>query len=119
MIRSAVVLDGSVELKVELEPRGGASVQPAAGGLDIHVSRRPDLDLHLHANRPLDSLRTSHHLESGDRLDLVLSWGGSHRHHRVDAEAPLVATAEAWRRWMGAFQYAGPEAPLVRRAALT
>jgi alpha,alpha-trehalase len=119
LIRSAVVLDGSVELKVELEPRGGALVQPAASGLDVHVSRRPDLELHLRSNRPLDSLRTTHHLEVGDRLDLVLSWGGSHRHHRVDAEALLSATADAWRNWMGAFHYAGPEANLVRRAALT
>jgi hypothetical protein len=37
-IRSAVVLDGSVRLRIELEPRGGATAQPAAGGL----SESPD-----------------------------------------------------------------------------
>src|SRR5262245_65345792 len=35
LVRSAVVLDGSVQLGVELKPRGGASVQPSAGGLHI------------------------------------------------------------------------------------
>jgi GH15 family glucan-1,4-alpha-glucosidase len=31
----------------------------------------------------------------------------------------LDATADAWRRWMRGFTYAGPEAPMVSRAALT
>src|SRR5215475_2474926 len=47
LIRSAVVRDGSVRVRVELEPRGGASAQAAAGGLSVHVPRRPDLELHL------------------------------------------------------------------------
>src|SRR5262245_55667721 len=33
LVRSATVLDGSVQLLVELKPRGGGSVQPTAGGL--------------------------------------------------------------------------------------
>ena len=119
LVRSAVVLDGSVELRVELEPRGGGSVQPTAGGLHIRPSRQPSLNLHLRANHPLDSLRTSHHLDAGARLDLVLSWGGPQRHHRFDAESLLKNTADAWRRWMLSFQYDGPEADLVRRAAIT
>src|SRR5215475_4797178 len=35
LVRSAVVLDGSVQLRVELEPRGGGSVRPTAGGLYV------------------------------------------------------------------------------------
>ena len=31
----------------------------------------------------------------------------------------LEATANAWRRWMAACDYAGPEASLVRRSAIT
>src|SRR5262249_6190500 len=42
LIRSAVVRDGSVRVRVELEPRGGASAQAAAGGLSVRVPRRPD-----------------------------------------------------------------------------
>jgi GH15 family glucan-1,4-alpha-glucosidase len=119
LIRSAVVLDGSIRLRVEIDPRGGASAQPAAGGLSVEAWRRHDLDLHLRCNRPLDSLRTVHALEAGDHLDLVLSWGGAHRHHRFGAEELLAATARGWRRWMEGFDYDGPEAALVRRAALT
>src|SRR5262245_24494578 len=37
LIRSAVVLDGSVRLRVELEPRGGASAHAAAGGLSVEA----------------------------------------------------------------------------------
>src|SRR5215468_1072772 len=71
LVRSAVVLDGSVQLRVALEPRGGGSVQPAAGGLHIRPSRQPSLNLHLRANRRLESLCTSHRLDAGERLDLV------------------------------------------------
>jgi len=119
LIRSAVVLDGSVRLRVELDPRGGASAQAAAGGLSVEVWGRHDLDLHVRCNRPLGSLRSMHELHAGDRLDLVLSWAGAHRHHRFDEEELLVATASSWRRWMEDFHYEGPEATLVRRAALT
>jgi GH15 family glucan-1,4-alpha-glucosidase len=119
LIRSAVVLDGSVRVRVELEPRGGASAQAAAGGLSVDAWRRPDLDLHVRCNRTLDALRSVHELRAGDRLDVVLSWGGAHRHHRFDGAELLVATARSWRSWMEGFDYEGPEAALVRRAALT
>src|SRR5262249_59087398 len=39
LVRSAIVLDGSVQLRVEFQPRGGGSVQPTAGGLHIRPSR--------------------------------------------------------------------------------
>jgi alpha,alpha-trehalase len=60
-----------------------------------------------------------HPLEQGERLDVVLSWGRSRRHHALDAEAMLGATADSWRRWMRGFRYSGPEETLVRRAAIT
>jgi GH15 family glucan-1,4-alpha-glucosidase len=119
LIRSAVVLEGSVRLRVELEPRGGASAQAAADGLSVEAYGRHDLDLHVRCNRPLESLRTVHKLRAGDRLDVVLSWAGGHRHHRFTPEELLAATASSWRRWVEGFHYQGPEAALVRRAALT
>ncbi|MFD0330832.1 glycoside hydrolase family 15 protein [Streptacidiphilus monticola] len=119
LVRSAVVLDGDVNLRVDLEPRGGALASAMFSGLEIHVPRRPDLRLHLRSNRPLDSLHSRHELRQGDRLDLVLSWGRFHRHHRFDAEAMLDATAAAWRRWMTGFRYQGPQEQLVRRSAIT
>ena len=119
LIRSAVVLDGSVNLRVELEPRGGGLAHLAAGGLSVEAWGRHDLDLHVRCNRPVESLRSVHELSAGDRLDVVLSWSGAQRHHRFSEQELLVATGSAWRRWMEGFQYEGPETDLVRRAALT
>jgi alpha,alpha-trehalase len=119
LVRSAVVLDGTVRLRAELRPRGGAQSRALASGLEVRASRRRDLRLHLRSNRSLTGLHDVHKLEQGDRLDLTLSWGRVHRHHRFDPEAVLRETAEAWRRWMRNFGYGGPQEPLVRRAAIT
>src|SRR5215469_3492311 len=119
LVRSATVLAGHVRLRVDVEPRGGAHARPALGGLEVQAARRPELRLHLRSNRPLGGLHTVHDLAAGDRLDLVLSWGRSMRHHTFDAAELLAGTADAWRRWMTHFSYAGPQEPLVRRAAIT
>jgi GH15 family glucan-1,4-alpha-glucosidase len=119
LVRSAVVLAGSVRLRVDVEPRGGAEVRSAFNGLAVECPRLPDVRLHLRSDRTLSGLRSTHDLREGDRLDLVLSWGRIHRHHPLDAEARLRETAEAWRRWMAGFDYEGPEPALVRRSAIT
>ncbi|MER6332495.1 glycoside hydrolase family 15 protein [Streptomyces sp. NPDC001034] len=119
LVRSAVVLDGYVRLRADLEPRGGGQAHALFSGLEVRPHRGPGLRLHLRSNRPLAGLRTTHDLQQGDRLDLVLSWGRFHRHHRFDTDAMLKGTADAWRRWMRHCDYAGPQAALVRRAALT
>ncbi|MFB4284272.1 MULTISPECIES: glycoside hydrolase family 15 protein [unclassified Nonomuraea] len=119
LVRSAVVQAGTVRLRAELEPRGGGQARALYGGLEMRVSRRPDLRLHLRSNRPLTGPRTAHDLQEGDRLDLVLSWGRIHRHHRFDPEAMLRQTAEAWRRWMRKCSYRGPQEALVRRSVIT
>ncbi|MGW0763261.1 glycoside hydrolase family 15 protein [Streptomyces sp. NPDC002814] len=119
LVRSAVVLAGHVRLRADLEPRGGAQTRNLFSGLEVRPLRRPDLRLHLRSNRPLTGLHSTHDLHQGERLDLVLSWGRFHRHHRLDTDAMLRATADAWRRWMQHFAYDGPEEPLVRRSAIT
>ena len=119
LMRSAVVLEGSVRVRVEIDPWGGATARAAAGGLGVAARRRPDLDLHVRSNRTLEGLRSVHELHAGERLDLVLSWRGGHRHHRFDETELLAATARSWRRWIERFDYDGPETALVRRAALT
>ncbi|MFF2662878.1 glycoside hydrolase family 15 protein [Kitasatospora sp. NPDC058032] len=119
LVRSAVVLDGRVRLRAELEPRGGARTRALFSGLELRPVRRPGLRLHLRSNRPLHGLHSTHDLRQGDRLDLVLSWGRFHRHHRVDTDAMLKGTVDAWRHWMRHFDYDGPQQALVRRAAVT
>jgi GH15 family glucan-1,4-alpha-glucosidase len=119
LVRSAVVLAGNVRLRVDLTPRGGGQARELLSGLDVQAARRPDLRLHLRCSRPLAGLQGTHDLDQGDRLDLVLSWGRFHRHHRFDAETMLRATADAWRRWMSHFRYRGPAEAMVRRSAIT
>ncbi|MFF0079088.1 glycoside hydrolase family 15 protein [Streptomyces canus] len=119
LVRSAVVLDGHIRLRMDLEPHGGAHTRPLFSGLELQPSRRPDLRLHLRSNRPITGLHSTHDLHQGDRLDLVLSWGRFHSHHRFDTDAMVRGTIDAWHRWMDHFTYDGPEEPLVRRAAIT
>jgi alpha,alpha-trehalase len=119
LVRSVVVLAGSARVQVSVEPRGGALAHPAFSGLEVRAFSRPHIRLHLRANRTLTGLQGVHELAQGDRLDLVLSWGRFHRHHRFDVDVRLRETAEAWRRWMANFHYDGPQEAMVRRAAIT
>src|SRR5262245_19484696 len=89
LVRSVTVLDGNVRLRVELEPRGGAQTWMAASGMRLIPSRWPDLPLHLRSSRPLSGLHGVYELRQGDALDLVLSWGRFHRHHRFDTGTML------------------------------
>jgi alpha,alpha-trehalase len=56
---------------------------------------------------------------AGDRLDLVLGWGGDSMFARRSLEQRLEATRAAWRGWLDCFHYSGPREPLVRRSAIT
>jgi hypothetical protein len=114
LVRSVVVLAGSARIEVSVEPRGGAQAHPA-----FRAFSRPDMRLHLRANRALTGLQSIHELAEGDRLDLALSWGRFHRHHRFDADTMLRETAGALRRWMANFRYDAPQEAMVRRAAIT
>jgi glucose-6-phosphate 1-dehydrogenase len=119
LVRAAVVLEGSVRLRVSVQPRGGARVRSAFNGLTLECTRQPGLRLHLRSNRALPGLQYTDELRQGERCNLVLSWGRFHRHHKLDAEARLVETVDVWRRWMAGFHYDGPEPAMVRRAAIT
>lgn len=119
LVRSALVIEGRVRLAVEVSPRGGAEVRPVLSGLEIRPHTRPRLRLHLRSNRPMSGLHTTYDLAQGEQLDLGLSWGRFHRHHRFDAGSMLRDTATAWRSWLSGCSYAGPQQQLVRRAAIT
>ncbi|MCP2279277.1 Glycosyl hydrolases family 15 [Nocardia amikacinitolerans] len=119
LVRSAIVVDGHVRVNVDVAPRGGGEVRPVFSGLEIRAKSQPGLRLHLRGNRPLTGLHSTYDLEQGERLDLVLSWGRFHRHHRFDASSMLHDTASAWRFWLTGCSYDGPREPLVRRAAIT
>ena len=119
LLRSVVVLDGSVRLQVEVEPRGGATVEAHGQGLRIRASRHPDVDLRMLATVPLDGLRTTVDLRDGEQAHFILRWAGAG--HRRDFQAPalLEATLDGWRRWMGTLVYDGPQEQVVRRSVIT
>jgi GH15 family glucan-1,4-alpha-glucosidase len=120
LLRSVRVLAGRVRLRIELEPRGGATVEPRGGGLRVRPTDRPDLDLHLITSTPLPGLPTHVDLETGDRLDLLLRWRpGAYRTPAVAFDRLLDATRAAWRAWTRRLTYDGPQRELVRRSAIT
>ncbi len=119
LLRCVEVVDGRVRLRVELEPRDGAFASRRAEGLALRPRTRPELDLHLASSHPLEGPRSTLDLAAGDRLDLVLRWGGHSMFARRTVEQRLEATRAAWRRWLTSFQYKGLREPLVRRSAIT
>jgi alpha,alpha-trehalase len=120
LLRSARVLAGRVRLRVQLEPRGGATVEARGGGLRVRPAGRPDLDLHLVSSTPLPGLPTQIELAAGDRLDLLLRWRpGAHRPPAVAFDRLVDATRAAWRTWTRRLAYDGPQRELVRRSAIT
>ncbi|MDP8958693.1 MAG: glycoside hydrolase family 15 protein [Actinomycetota bacterium] len=120
LLRLVEVLQGPVRLQVQVEPRGGAEAEERAGGLRLQAPMRPELDLQLSSTAPLQGLRSTLSLREGERLGLLLSWGGSPSRHRpIPFEQLMAAILEAWSRWIGRFRYEGPQEPLVRRSAIT
>ena len=119
LLRSVAVLDGTVRLLVDIEPRGGATLERCGGGLRIRVDRRPELDLRLLATVPLDGLHTALELGAGQQAHFVLRWGGGGHGRNLHAPASLQATLDGWRRWMRNLDYEGPQQPIVRRSVVT
>jgi alpha,alpha-trehalase len=119
LLRSVVVLDGSVRLEVDLEPRGGATAESHGQGIRVRAARRPDLDLRLVATVALDGLRTTVDLQQGEQAHFILRWAGAG--HRRDFQPPalLQATRDGWQRWMRTLIYDGPQDAVVRRSILT
>jgi alpha,alpha-trehalase len=120
LVRLVEVLDGKVDLKVEILPWGGAEAERSTCGLRIRCRRFPDIDLTVASSLPLGGLQSAHSLQKGDRLHLLLRWsGGSHRHALVRVADPLRETIDVWRRWAQHISYDGAQRDQVRRSAIT
>lgn len=122
LLRSVVVLDGRVRLRVVIEPRGGARAEHLGEGLCFRCAGRRDIELHLSASRSEAVSGTSSvvDLHAGEGLELVLRWGKRlPGHSHIPPEERLSATVDGWHRWLRQFAYDGPERSLVRRSAIT
>jgi GH15 family glucan-1,4-alpha-glucosidase len=120
LIRQIEVLAGSVQLRVELKPRGGMEVTARSGGMALHCSALPELDLHLWSSQELPGPQSVLALDAGAQMSLVLRWaGGSARNQPYQPATLLQNTLTAWQRWTAHIQYDGPQRALVYRSAIT
>jgi alpha,alpha-trehalase len=109
LLRQVEVLHGRTRLRINVAPHKGARVEGRAGGLLLRYPSRPELDLQLFSTVPLQGLGTIHELDPGERLHLVLRWGGgAYSHTQVSPNDLLRGTVDAWRRWMRGFRLSGP-----------
>jgi GH15 family glucan-1,4-alpha-glucosidase len=120
LLRFVEILEGDVRLRIDFEPRGGATFRERRGSLSIRSVDRSQLDLRLSSSISLQGLNTVMELREGARLHLTLRWGGcAGREKTLSAEESLRSTRDSWRRWANRISYEGPQRELVRRSALT
>ncbi len=120
LLRSVMVVEGTLTLRIHIEPRGGAEIEPRDGGVRIRCRAQPNLMLSLDSTVPLTELRTSITLKAGRSRHLLLCWRSSHAHPpSFDPQQRYEDTVTVWRRWMSHLEYRGPQAALVRRSAIT
>ena len=120
LLRTATVVEGRIDLRIHLDPRGGAETEPRDGGIRLRCQAQPDLNLHLYATIPLTGLRTSVTIKAGQSIHLLLCWRpGSAPSPRFDEEAARKETVAVWRKWLQCLAYQGPQEALVRRSAIT
>ncbi len=120
LLRTVEVLSGTVRLRIEIEPRGGAEAEFRDGGVRVRCTAQPDLMLHVQSSAPLNGLRTVVTLKKGQTFHLLLRWRQSHGHVApFDAPRLYRETFAVWKEWLAHVQYHGPQEALVRRSAIT
>jgi alpha,alpha-trehalase len=120
LLRQVEVLQGPVNLRVDIAPRGGAEIARTSGGYMLELADQPDLDLTLSSTADLDGLHTELTLDAGSTFHIMLQWKRPpHRFNPVSPQHSLQSTVDAWRNWISCFHYDGPQYDLVRRSAIT
>lgn len=121
LIRTVEALSGTIRLRAEIVPYGGASAEVAGDGIRLRCLARPGLELHLRVDGPVPcGLRSEFELRARQRVHFVLRWDVHWR--RGLPRDPIDAvhdTGECWRRWVRQVEYDGPQKTLVRRSAIT
>jgi GH15 family glucan-1,4-alpha-glucosidase len=119
LIRHVVVLDGEVDLNVDIRFERGTQVNKNGDGFQIRPPGHFGLELHLITTTLLSNLQAKVHLSSSEPISFALTWGGNDGQSKVNVEEALEHTLKAWRRWIRGFHYGGPQEPIVRRSAIT
>ena len=120
LLRCVEVVEGVGDVKVTLDIRGGSDPERSAKGINLRPHRFPGLGLELESSRQLDGAGGSWRLERGESVTFCLRWNGGRGASSVDAPVAAVTnTTEGWLGWLRAFDYHGPQRPLVRRSAIT
>jgi GH15 family glucan-1,4-alpha-glucosidase len=111
LVRTALCLDGSVEMGLECEPAfdyGSAKAEWSLVGEDRHaadasgaeqsIRLQTDMELGIEGN----SVRARHALHQGEQIYCSLSWaeGLASPSGLDDANARIAATTEFWREWV-------------------
>jgi alpha,alpha-trehalase len=118
-VRMVELLDGSADVHVRLEPRGGAEFVRTAEGLSVRWDRNVGLPLLAESDRRLDGPTTVIPLAAGERLWFRLSWADPGRLGATDPAEQLRSTHRAWSEWARCIEYSGPASGTVRRSAIT
>jgi alpha,alpha-trehalase len=111
LVRTALCLEGSVEMEMICEPSFDYGRVPAEWTLvgdDRHVADAAgsDLTIRLHSDLALgveaDRVRARHVLNQGDQAYCSVSWaeGMASPQSVEDANARLAATTRFWRSWL-------------------
>ena len=120
LLRNVRVTHGTITLRISVAPRHDVTIERESSGFRLKLHDRPDLDLHLVSSLPLDGLDSTVTLHQGDEIYLALRWGRTtQRYQPIDKDEVLEQTVTAWHQWLEDYHYDGPQAPLVRRSALT
>ncbi len=120
LVRKVEVLQGPVNLRVDISPRGGAEISRSSGGYLLDLNEQPELDLSMYSTVELDGMHTELSLETGDSFHVMLHWKRPpHRFTPISPEHCMQSTINAWRNWISCFHYDGPQYDLVRRSSIT
>jgi len=120
LVRLVEAIEGTVEVRFRLNPRGEGRIERRGGGIRVICERNELPEVHLSSSIPLTSLDFGFRLSAGQHARFALKWGASsHLRERPDSGDSIAHTEAAWLHWLESFQYRGPRPDLVKRSAVT
>jgi GH15 family glucan-1,4-alpha-glucosidase len=119
LVRSVVVLEGSVDLNVVLRLGQETQLQKSSDGFQIRSPQHSGLQVHFSSSPYLEDLHAKVRLSSGQGMTFALTWNGTYGHATSNISEVLNETVKTWQRWIQGFRYAGPQGHIVRRSAIT